>query len=271
MQERIEERLDKRQVRIARNEAAFRETNEQIDALNAAGARVPEIPIVCECGSAACLDVFTVAAPVYGEVRADSARFLLKPGHEASDVESVVARHAGFVVVEKKPGAPRRVAEETDPRADEGVVDDEVARRIAENESRFRAANERIEEAVLRLEADAPTLPFVCECGRLECLKIVRLGVDEYEQARESPRFFLCAPGHAIVGRGLGRVVRQTSKFVIVEKLGQAGVVAEDRDPRSEATHEAQVSGAGGGADRDALAEPADLRLRRVADFEVDR
>jgi hypothetical protein len=223
-----------RAERIARNEAAFRETNEQIDALNAAGAKLPEFPVVCECGSDDCVLVLTVDARKYDEVRAHPDRFLVKSGHEIPDVESVVERHGDFVVVEKHAGAPRQMAQETETRAGAGVVDDEVARRIAENEARFRDANERIEEAVLRLEPDAHTLPFVCECGRPECLTTIRLTIAEYETAREDPRFFVCEPGHEILGPGLGRVVRETSKFVIVEKLGEAGRVAERRDPRSD-------------------------------------
>ena len=126
------------------------------------------------------------------------------------------------------------MAQETETRAGAGVVDDDIARRIAENEARFSDANERIEEAVLRPEPDALTLPFVCECRRLECLTTIRLTIAEYETAREDPRFFVCEPGHEILGPGLGRVVRKTSKFVIVEKLGEAGLVAERRDPRSD-------------------------------------
>jgi hypothetical protein len=219
--------------RIVRNEAAFRETNEQIDALNEAGAKLPEIPIVCECGSDDCVSVLTVDARKYQEVRAHSDRFLVKAGHEIPDVESVVERLGDVVVVDKHVGVPQQIAEATDTRAATGVVDDEMARRIAENEARFRDANERIEEAVLRLEPNATTIPFVCECGRPECLTTLRLTLGDYEAAREDPRFFLCEPGHEILGPGLGRVVRETSEVVIVEKLGEAGRVAAQRDPRS--------------------------------------
>ena len=173
-----------------------------------------------------------VEADEYDAVRSDPHRFLIKPGHEARDVEAVVERRADFVVVEKKPGLPQRLAEATDPRSGEGEVSLAVARRIAENESRFRDANERIEEAVLTHEGTSFTMPFVCECGREDCLKILRLTLAEYELARQEPRFFLCAPGHQIVGQGIGRLVRETSKFVIVEKVGVAGAIAEELDPR---------------------------------------
>jgi hypothetical protein len=243
MLERTREPTKERQARIARNEAAFRQTNEQIEALNASGARATRFPIVCECGFENCAEVFMVAAEEYGAVRSDPHRFLIKPGHEAPDVEAVVDRRTDFVVVEKNPGMPQRLAEATDPRSGDEEVSPAVARRIAENESRFRDANERIEEAVLTHEVNTFTMPFVCECGREECLKILRLTLAEYELARQSPRSFLCAPGHQIVGSGIGRMVRETSKFVIVEKIGIAGVVAEERDPRGGNREEALGSG----------------------------
>ena len=219
--------------RIAQNEAAFRAANEQIDAVNAAGAQLPVFPIVCECGADDCLLVFPVSAGLYRRVRGHPSRFLVKTGHVAEDVESVVEQHDEFEVVEKHPGEPQRLAEQSDPRAESGVVDEEIARRIAENEARFRDANERIEEAVLRLEPSAQTLPFVGECGRASCLTIIRLTIEQYEAARDDPRYFLCEPGHEMVGNGLGRVVRDMGKFVIVEKIGEAGEIAERRDPRS--------------------------------------
>jgi hypothetical protein len=232
MLERTREPTRERQARITRNEAAFRQTNEEIEALNTSGARATRFPIVCECGSENCAEVIMVAAEEYEAVRGDPHRFLIKPGHEAPDVEAVVDRRTDFVVVEKKPGLPQRLAEATDPRSEQGDVSPAVARRIAENEARFRDANERIEEAVLEHEITAFTMPFVCECGREACLKTLRLTLAEYELARQDPRFFLCIPGHEIVGAGVGRTVRETSKFVIVEKIDAAGAVAEERDPR---------------------------------------
>ena len=112
-------------------------------------------------------------------------------------------------------------------------MDPGTARRIAENESRFREANEKIEDAALRLERDGNTLPFVCECGRPESLQTIRLSLRDYEQARQQSTFFVCALGHEITGEGVGRVVRQTTDFVIMEKLGVAGAIAEERDPRA--------------------------------------
>jgi|SRR4051794_33067984 len=112
-------------------------------------------------------------------------------------------------------------------------VDIETQRRIAQNESRFRAANERIEGAAARAELDAAQVPFVCECGRVDCLEIVRLEIADYESARQQPTYFVCAPGHAITTGGMGRIVVEGEGFVIMEKLGAAGEVARAADPRA--------------------------------------
>jgi hypothetical protein len=111
---------------------------------------------------------------------------------------------------------------------------DEAARRIAENESRFRAANEKIEDAVLQFDPDPVTVPFVCECGRPECLQTVRLSILEYEAVRANGAWFLCVPGHQIISGGIGRLEREALTYVVVEKIGAAGAVADELDPRAE-------------------------------------
>ncbi|MFL5953288.1 MAG: hypothetical protein ACJ76I_04165 [Gaiellaceae bacterium] len=103
--------------------------------------------------------------------------------------------------------------------------------RIAENQSRFREANEQIEAAADRMQLIG-VIPFVCECPREGCTEIVRLTIAEYEAIRVSPRLFFCAPGHheiavragaaVVVGGGDGR-------YLTVEKVGVAGEVAEER------------------------------------------
>ena len=113
-------------------------------------------------------------------------------------------------------------------------MDPELARKIAENEARFRTANEKIEDARLRLGADPITVPFVCECGRIECLETVRLTIAEYESVRSDGTCFVCVPGHEITVGGVGRVVQETRSYVVVRKTGIAGDVAEQLDPREE-------------------------------------
>jgi hypothetical protein len=231
------------QDRLARNEAVYRDVNEQIDSLNTLGAGMPRFPIVCECAGESCSETMLVDHAFYESVRAHSERFIVTSPHFRPEVDEVVEDHGGMLVVAKRPGRPREVAEETDARTpapgwqiepiEAEEVDLEMARRLAINESRFREANERIEDLAEALEADAPSVPFVCECGRTDCLDTIRIPIKVYERARQDPRYFLCKPGHEIIGPGLGRVVEETDTFVIMEKLGIAGAIAAERDPRT--------------------------------------
>ena len=106
------------------------------------------------------------------------------------------------------------------------------AERVALNEVTFRRANELLEERVEEM-AVSGRVPFFCECGDASCLARVELGLEEYEAVREDVRCFFVAPGHAITGPDLGRVVRSEGRYAVVEKIGVSGEIAEERDPRS--------------------------------------
>ena len=105
------------------------------------------------------------------------------------------------------------------------------AQRIAQNDSAFRDANERIGAA-----ADAyniqTAIPFICECADPVCTEIVMLKIDEYEEIRTDPRRFLNAPGHEATSEGTAVVVAQRDGYVIVQATGHAGDVAEALDER---------------------------------------
>jgi hypothetical protein len=110
---------DGRARQVGRNEAVFREVNEQVDSINRGLAAISDnqMHIVCECGDLLCVERLVVAVTRYEEIRADSALFFIKPGHDKPDVEDVVDRADGYDVVRKHPGVPQEVAEETDPRS----------------------------------------------------------------------------------------------------------------------------------------------------------
>lgn len=91
--------------RLALNEARFREVNERLaaDVRPLVGPGEP-VAFVCECSSTACRETIELPLEQYAEVRADELTFALVPGHEMEDVESVVRREAGYVVVRKRQG-----------------------------------------------------------------------------------------------------------------------------------------------------------------------
>lgn len=106
-------------------------------------------------------------------------------------------------------------------------MEDDRGVRVARNEALFREVNERIKDAA----QDAEALILMCECGDLECTATFQVAPAEYESTRTGGGFFLVIPEHADLT--LERVVARANGFLVVEKLGEAGDVARDLDPRS--------------------------------------
>ena len=100
--------------------------------------------------------------------------------------------------------------------------------RRALNESVFREMNERLEE--LSEEFGEGRLDLVCECADPACSESLSIRVSVYEGARRNPRRFLVVPGHE--WRDTERVIEVQPDYVLVEKVGEGGEVAEDTDPR---------------------------------------
>ena len=109
-------------------------------------------------------------------------------------------------------------------------MDDALQKKLAANEALLREVNEAIERG-LRPGNCEQVVRFRCECAQLECNQAVPLTVREYESVRANPRRFALAQGHE---RGdIEVVVDRARDHVVVEKLGDSGAVAEERDPRS--------------------------------------
>ena len=104
------------------------------------------------------------------------------------------------------------------------------AERAAQNEARFRAANEQIQETAHTLEAQEQPAPYLCECDDTGCTTVVLLTAAEYEEVRGAPRRFVVAPGHENPDdRALGR----HDGFTVIEKTGEVGRLVEKLDPRA--------------------------------------
>jgi hypothetical protein len=109
------------------------------------------------------------------------------------------------------------------------MSDDARRARVAENDSIFRGANEKLEQRFRQLGAEGLT-PFLCECGDARCTRTIKLSLDEYEAVRERPDHFAIVPGHQILEAE--RAVEENGRYDVVEKVGIGGPVAEARDPR---------------------------------------
>ena len=99
--------------------------------------------------------------------------------------------------------------------------------RIARNQSIFREANETLRRRVESLDGATMRVPFVCECAAPECRELVLLTFQEYSRVRTSDRWFLSAVGHEAVAGPSSQVIAATDRYVIAEKVGDAGEHAE--------------------------------------------
>ena len=100
------------------------------------------------------------------------------------------------------------------------------AERIGRNDAIFRKTNDEINE-IAELDEFEERVPFVCECADLACRDLVPLTLPEYAAIREDARLFLNVPGHEVAAQGWAQVVEQHARYVVVEKIGPAGEVAE--------------------------------------------
>jgi hypothetical protein len=101
-----------------------------------------------------------------------------------------------------------------------------TAARMARNDAIFRDANERIRAAAEDHDLAQGPIPFICECADPGCHALVRLTLTDYRQLRENPRYFVNVRGHE-AGKSNVEVVAQGDGFVVIEKLGEAGEIAE--------------------------------------------
>jgi hypothetical protein len=106
---------------------------------------------------------------------------------------------------------------------------DLTAKRVAENQATFRAANEDIEAAARTMAPDLPRIPFICECADTTCTRILRVRRDEYDAVRSDPTHFLVVPGHEVCnvdGVEVAHVLAREPGYSIMEKIGTAGEIA---------------------------------------------
>jgi len=104
--------------RVGLNESIFREVNEQIESLNRdLQTDLPTMTVVCECASGDCTEPLQISVAAYEKVRADPLRYIIVPGHELPEFESVVESGDGYDVVQKCHRTAAALAEETDPRS----------------------------------------------------------------------------------------------------------------------------------------------------------
>jgi hypothetical protein len=105
----------KKQRRAAANEATIRDVNEGIERGQWPGEEDTPVGFRCECARLGCNQLVELTVREYEEIRANPRRFVVVPGHEFADVETVVESRSGYIIVEKRDQAAE-VAERHDPR-----------------------------------------------------------------------------------------------------------------------------------------------------------
>ena len=96
--------MSPREARTIRNEELFREVNIHIADLEEDSTSLTKdglLPLVCECAHTGCTAPIEVDPATFEQVRENPLRFFVAPEHEDLDVESVVERRAGYLIVEK--------------------------------------------------------------------------------------------------------------------------------------------------------------------------
>ena len=111
--------MDARERRLAQNEAVFRSVNERIEQVSsAAGADRHLYEFICECSNADCNLLLPMTVSEYEEVRKNPRLFIVAPGHELPEIETVVLRRGPYQIVTKRGEAADYVTEH-DPRSRE--------------------------------------------------------------------------------------------------------------------------------------------------------
>jgi len=106
-------------------------------------------------------------------------------------------------------------------------ADASVAReaRAARNQALFRVVNEKMLELNTALSSMTETFVIACECADTGCTQMLTISPEQYAAVRREPRHFAVLRGHVLPE--VEDVVGESGEYVVVEKRGEAGVVAE--------------------------------------------
>jgi hypothetical protein len=90
-----------RNARARENEETFARANERIRETAERYDFDASVPFLCECSEVTCVQSVPLSLRNYRQARTGTDAFIVLPGHENADVERVVARRNGYLLVEK--------------------------------------------------------------------------------------------------------------------------------------------------------------------------
>lgn len=96
----------------------YRKANERARAWDDRHSDSEVASYFCECAEPKCRERVRLRETDYERVRSDSRHFVIVPGHELPDLETVIEQHEGWSIIEKAPEVTRTV-EALDPRRDD--------------------------------------------------------------------------------------------------------------------------------------------------------
>ena len=109
--------MDARAERLARNEALFRDLNEQVEFVAGSLEGTRDIfEFFCECADVDCTLRLAIPLAVYEDVRSDPTLFVVALTHDRPEIEEVVRREDGYQIVRKQ-GEAALFAATNDPRS----------------------------------------------------------------------------------------------------------------------------------------------------------
>jgi hypothetical protein len=108
--------MSSREERMATNEVASRETNEEVEEAHQVDPPGRRIQISCECALKDCGRVIAISLDEYRHVRMDPRQFAVVPEHFIGDIERIAYENDRFAVVVKREGVPADEAIQENPR-----------------------------------------------------------------------------------------------------------------------------------------------------------
>jgi hypothetical protein len=88
-------------VRVGRNQALFRDVNEQIESTNERFGISERHEFICECADLECTDRVSLTLGEYEEIRRVPTHFIVAAGHVYPQYERVIQQIDQYQVVEK--------------------------------------------------------------------------------------------------------------------------------------------------------------------------
>jgi hypothetical protein len=101
-----------RELRAAQNQMMFRSVNDRIKELGESVMNsVAAIGFACECEDTACATPIKMSLEEFAAIEVIENRFIVLSGHERLEVEDVLDRRDGYLIVAKRGAGAEFVAE----------------------------------------------------------------------------------------------------------------------------------------------------------------